>query len=231
MVTKKSKKANLENKRTLFFEIGMMLAIALALMALETDNVNSGNNDYQFLPSGESIDEEVMMPIKWKEPDQPPVPQQIVQKFEIKDNDWELDDPDFDFNVDADADEGFEFFPIGDPEEEEPEEMDVVIFADKMPQYNGCGLECFHKFIQETVLYPQLAIENHIQGRVYVRFIVDKKGVLKNIEIMKGVHPLLDNAVIEALNKSERWQPGMQGPMPVNVSMSMPVTFTLREGI
>jgi len=226
MVTKKSKKANLENKRTLFLEIGMMLALALALMALETDQKEPSQNDYQFIQSGVNIEEEIVMRTDFKERKEPPP--EIIQTFEIKDNLSQLEEPDFNFNVDADENDTFDPDMIWQPKEEPVEDTDVVLIADRMPLYNGCGLDCFHKFIQETVEYPLLAIENNIEGRVYVRFVVDKKGYLKNIEIIKGRHPLLDNAVIEALNKSDRWEPGMQGPMPVNVSMSMPVTFTLQ---
>ena len=97
-----------------------------------------------------------------------------------------------------------------------------------MPQYHNGGLENFHKFIQQIVNYPSAAVEHGLEGKVFVKFIVDKKGYVTNIEIQQGIHPLLDNAVIAALQKSDRWQPGKQGGFPVNVAMSMPVVFRLQ---
>jgi len=225
MVAKKTDKSNLENKRFLFFEIGMVLALTAALVAIEWRNAKPQTayiayNGDEFIP--EELKIEITRPEVKKEILPPDLPE-----IKIVINEDEIDDDPFDFDVEADEDDIIEFIPF-EPKEEKPEPDDYVFIAEKMPRYHNGGLENFHKHIQEIVEYPAAAVEIGLSGKVFVKFIVDKKGYITGIEIQQGIHPLLDNAVIAAIKKSDRWQPGMQGGFPVNVAMAMPVIFRLQ---
>ncbi len=225
MVAKKTEKANLENKRILYFEAGMVLVLAAALVVIEWSHTKA-QNPYMSYTGNTLFEEELDIPISrtdLKKEIKPPE----LPKIEIVKDITDIPEEDFDFNVESNWDDIVDFVFI-EPDEEKPEELGFVWFAEKMPQYHNGGLENFHKFIQQIVNYPQAAIENGLQGRVFVKFIVDKKGYVTGIEIQQGIHPLLDNAVIAAIQKSDRWQPGKQGGMPVNVAMSMPVVFRLQ---
>lgn len=68
-----------------------------------------------------------------------------------------------------------------------------------------------------------------IEGKVFAQFVIDKRGNLTGIKILRGVDPLLDNEVVEALKNSPQWKPGMQNGQPVKVAMSMPISFQLRH--
>lgn len=225
MVAKKTEKANLENKKFLYFEAGLVLALASALVVLEWNQTTAQNNSLAY--GGTTIFEEEMdMPISRTELKKEIKPPELP-KIEIVENEIDIEEESFDIDIEINWDDEFVFTPF-EPEEEEPEDMGFIWIAEKMPEYHNGGLENFHKFIQQIVDYPQTAAENGIEGRVFVTFVVDKKGYVTRIEIQKGIHPLLDNAVIAAIKKSDRWKPGMQRGMPVNVAMSMPVIFQLQ---
>ena len=226
MVAKKTTKANLENKKILYFEAGMVLVLAAALVVLEWTRTEAQNNTLAY--GGTTIiDTELDIPISRTEIKKEKIKPPELPRIEIVIDNTEIPDEDFNFSSEADWDDEFVFTPF-EPNEEKPEELDFIWFAEKMPQYHNGGLENFHKFIQQIVEYPPTAAENFIEGRVFVTFVVDKKGYVTRVEIQRGAHPLLDNAVIAAINKSDRWKPGMQGGMPVNVAMSMPVIFKLQ---
>jgi protein TonB len=226
MVAKKSEQTNLENKRFLFFEIGMVLALSAALVAIEwksakPQTIYMAYNGDEFFP--EDMTAEITRPELKKEIKPPELPEIHIIKDEAKIE----DDPFLDFNVDANEGDIIEFIPF-EPKEEKPDSFVFVYFAEKMPRYHNGGLDNFRKHIQEIVEYPPTAVEMGLSGKVFVKFVVDKKGYVTGIEIQRGIHPLLDNAVIAAIKKSDRWQPGMQGKFPVNVAMSMPVVFRLQ---
>ena len=225
MVAKKTQKANLENKKILYFEAGMVLVLAASLVVLEWSRTEAQNNSLAY--GGTTIiDEELNIPISRTEMKKEIKPPELP-KIEIVENKVDIEDESFDIDVETKWDEDIVFIPF-EPDEEEPEDLGFTWFPEKMPEYHNGGLENFHKFIQQIVEYPPAAAENFIEGRVFVTFVVDKKGYVTKIEIQKGTHPLLDNAVIAAIKKSDRWKPGMQGGMPVNVAMSMPVIFKLQ---
>jgi protein TonB len=225
MISKKSNKANLEKKRPLFFEIGLTIALALALVAFELSPKESTENNLLSLTGTdyiETIDAIITRPEKKENMEKPK-----AIKIEIVDNSLDIPEPDLNFDLDIDPDEGIDFDPW-EPEDEPAEDNGIVFFAEKMPEYRNGGLENFHKYIQEKVKYPQTAIELGLQGTVFVSFVVDKHGEIINLTITRGVDPLLDNEVIAAIEQSDKWKPGMQTGRKVNVAMSMPVTFKLQ---
>lgn len=105
--------------------------------------------------------------------------------------------------------------------------MEVFYIVETMPQFQGEGIEAFRAYIQKNVTYPQLALENGISGIVYVSFVINRRGELTNISILRSVDPSLDEEVIRALKAAPKWEPGKQRGKPVNVSFSIPIRFIL----
>jgi TonB family protein len=103
---------------------------------------------------------------------------------------------------------------------------DVYVMSENMPQYPGGDLELL-KFIAGNTNYPDSAKVHNIQGRVIVRFIVDKDGNVVEPEILKGVDPLLDAEALKVVNKLKGFSPGTQGGKPVSVYYMIPISFTL----
>ena len=109
-------------------------------------------------------------------------------------------------------------------EEAEPEPFVVV---EEMPMFPGGDAELL-KYIMEHTVYPEVAKENNIQGRVIIRFCVTAKGGVSQVSILKGVDPELDKEAIRVVNTLPAFKPGKQGGKPVPVWYMVPITFTLK---
>lgn len=105
---------------------------------------------------------------------------------------------------------------------------DVFTLVEEMPEFPG-GVEALKKFVAESLKYPVIALENGIQGQVFVNFVVAKDGSVINAKIARGVDPSLDQEALRIVNHLPKWKPGTQGGEPVDVSYSMPINFNLPE--
>lgn len=83
------------------------------------------------------------------------------------------------------------------------------------------------QFLEETVNYPAKARKKKIQGKVFVKFIVEKNGTLSAVEVLKGVHPLLDQEAVRIVSVSPRWVPAMQDGKIVRSQFVLPINFVL----
>ncbi len=104
----------------------------------------------------------------------------------------------------------------------------VFLIVEQMPQFENGGIEEFRNWIQKNIKYPAIAMENGIQGTVFVSFIVTDKGKIADSKIIRSVDPALDNEVVKALQSAPDWTPGYQQKKPVNVAFSIPVKFMLQ---
>ena len=111
-------------------------------------------------------------------------------------------------------------------QEAEPEEIPFVV-VEEMPMFPGGDAELL-KYIGANTVYPDIAKENNIQGRVIVRFCVTAKGGVSQVSILKGVDPELDSEAIRVVNTLPAFKPGKQGGKPVPVWYMVPITFTLK---
>jgi TonB family protein len=102
----------------------------------------------------------------------------------------------------------------------------VLQFAEIMPEFPG-GSQSMLEFIQNNLNYPDLAKENNIEGKVYLKFIVRSTGEIDNIQIARGIHEVLDTAAIELVKKMPRWNPGVQNGKTVSVYMIIPIVYRL----
>jgi len=94
------------------------------------------------------------------------------------------------------------------------------------PEFNG-GQEALRKFLMENLIYPKIAIDSNIQGRVYATFIVEKDGEVTNASIKRGVHPSLDTEVLRLIAIMPNWKPGLKNNEPVRSRFMLPVKFDL----
>ncbi len=222
MIPKKSKKADLENKRVIFFQIGLMISLAMALLAFEWAT-GEPKKKVILRPGGGDPWEDLTQPT-FREKEKPvEIKPYCDFTFDIKDNDEDLINEAIDIDVEIDPWEGFDI-----PDLTENTDNDVpFIRVENMPTFMDGDLSNFVKYIQSTVVYRKDAIDMEIQGKVYASFVVNKEGDVENIRIIKGVDPLLDNEVIKALEDSPRWKPGRQRDIPVKVIFTIPVVFKI----
>lgn len=109
---------------------------------------------------------------------------------------------------------------------EVPEQDPVFEVAEVMPEFPG-GTQALFKFIGENLQYPQNAIDGQIEGRVVVQFVVDKEEKVGNIQVVRSIDKMLDQAAIDVVRALPDWKPGMQDGQPVNVRYTLPVNFKL----
>jgi protein TonB len=107
-------------------------------------------------------------------------------------------------------------------------EPEPVIWVEEMPEFPG-GQTALMKFINENIIYPEDAINNGIEGKVVVRFVVSADGSVKRVELIKGVDPLLDKEALRVVSKQPVWKPGRQNGNPAAVWFTVPVKFELRK--
>lgn len=228
MEIKKSDKANLENKKSLFLEVGIIIALAVCLFAFEYTTGDKKNSAFEGM-TDEAIEEEQIPVTEEIPPEQAPPPEvAVTDLFEIVENDVVLTN-DVQFTDDETSeDKKVEIYaPVIQAQEEETEE-EIFVIVEDMPKFKGGDINNFREWVQKRVRYPELAAENGIQGRVFISFVVEPNGTVSNVSVTRSVDPLLDEAAKEAVAASPKWEPGMQRGRPVRVRYSIPIIFQLQ---
>ena len=113
-------------------------------------------------------------------------------------------------------------------EEEIPEGEEIFFIVEDMPKFQYDSIEsqdAFRNYVMYQLVYPEEAAKKGIEGTVYVEFVVNKKGVVKNVKIVRGVDPLLDAEAIRVIKSSPQWIPGKQRGQVVNVAFTFPIKF------
>ncbi|MCW0482721.1 energy transducer TonB [Gaoshiqia sediminis] len=228
MELKKSPKADLESKRNIFVQVGLVISLGLTLLAFEwTSKVD------QAASLGTVMQQEVedeIIPITRQEevkPPPPPPPPKVVEVLTIVDDDTEIEDELELEDTEADDQTVIDVAPVIQREEEEAEESEVFFIVEDMPEFPG-GELALRKFIANAIKYPVIAQENGIQGKVYVNFVVDKDGSVTNARIARGVDASLDKEALRVVNSLPKWKPGMQRGKAVRVSYTVPISFVLQ---
>jgi protein TonB len=98
--------------------------------------------------------------------------------------------------------------------------------VDVLPEFKG-GQPMLYKFLNETIHYPQDCIDNEIQGKVFVKFIVKKDGKLDNFEVVKSAHPLLDQEALRVFKSMPKWEPAKVNGQNVDSYFIMPLNFQI----
>jgi protein TonB len=228
MDLKKSHKANLEKKQGGRFILGIMITLSLILISFEWTTLSTKLAEVHAAPE---IIFEPDLPdyIKPKEIPPPPKSELPPLKTVIKvvEEDVPMPDINWDPEVTPETKYVFEFFPDPDPEVIDPEKERFIV--EIMPTFNGGNPKTeFYKYIMKHLRYPDLPAQNNVSGRVVVKFVINPEGRLVNAEIIKGVHPDLDNEALRVVNLSPRWEPGIQSGHRVSVTYVFPISFVLQ---
>ena len=104
----------------------------------------------------------------------------------------------------------------------------VYLEVDEMPEYPG-GKEGFLKFIASNVKYPEEAKKKKISGKVFVSFVVDKKGVVTDARVVRTINDALDKEALRVINLMAKWKPGKMDGKPVDVQFTVPILFKLGD--
>ncbi|MEZ4997352.1 MAG: energy transducer TonB [Bacteroidales bacterium] len=228
MELKKNEKANLEKKKTLFLQVGLIIALIVCLGAMEW--TSGQKKDSMFAGMSEEAIEEEQIPVTEETPpeEMPPPEVTVTDLFEIVEDDVVIENEVRFEDDETSEDKVVEIYaPVLQAEEEEVED-EIFVIVEDMPKFRGGDINKFREWVQKRVRYPELAAENGIQGRVFITFVVEPNGTVSNVSISRSVDALLDEAAKEAVSASPKWEPGMQRGRPVRVRYSIPIIFQLQ---
>ncbi|MBR4970424.1 MAG: energy transducer TonB [Paludibacteraceae bacterium] len=226
MEVKKSPKADLENKRSMFVMIGFVLALGFTYICFEWTNTEVTVHEVEstFINQGE----EEIIPQTTQIETPPEViekPKEIVQQV-LKVVSDEVETTSTVEIAEESTEEAIEFTPMEVQEEEEDEE-EIFQVVEKVAGFPG-GQAKLMEFLRKELVYPQIAIDNNVQGRVIVQFVVNKDGSIQDVKVARGVDPVLDEEAIRVVKKMPKWIPAEQRGKTVRSRFQLPVMFKFK---
>ena len=226
MEEKKSPKANLENKRLMFMQIGMIISLLIAWLAFEHKSYDKREIDASLLNREVALDEEMVEITKQEEQKPQPVevPKQTTQ-LEIVQDDVETED--ININAEVEQNEVIEEYVAPEVVEEEVVEQEIFQIVEEMPAFPG-GEAKLMEYVGKNIKYPQIARETGIQGRVFIGFVVEPDGSVSNVKLLRGIGGGCDEEAMRVVKSMPKWKPGKQRGKAVRVSYQIPVFFKLQ---
>jgi periplasmic protein TonB len=232
MERKKNPKVDLSKNSGLYFSVGLALILFILWQAIEWKTYDKDLYGYEALSVDEEDDEKIPITEQLKTPPPPlppPVAPEIIEVVEDEDEETVIE------STETNEEEIVEIVEV----EEEFEEVDVPFAViEDVPIFPGCEKvdksqrrDCFqeqmNKHIRKNFIYPEIAQEMGIQGRVYVNFIIAKDGQITNIR-MRGPDKNLEKEAQRIISKLPSMTPGKQRGRPVRVPFSIPIVFRLQ---
>jgi len=107
-------------------------------------------------------------------------------------------------------------------------EEKVFTIVEEMPEFPGGETEMLN-YLAKNIKYPAAALGDNIQGRVYISFVVDTEGNIRDAKVIRSVRQDLDDAALKVVNEMPQWKPGYQNGKPVLVAFNLPINFHLNE--
>jgi protein TonB len=225
----KTEKANLENKRFIFLEIGLIIALGLVLLAFSWKSSDKSISEV-YQRKVLDIPEDIIPITEQKAPEPPKVqPPQVISTINIVENQVDVEE---NFVIDAEADQFTEIpeyilqAPIQQEEEVEVE-TEIFYVVESMPSFPG-GEDQIYAYLARNLHYPVLAREAGIQGRVFVTFVVERDGSITDIRVLRGIGGGCDEEAVRVVENMPEWTPGKQRGIPVRVQFNLPIKFTLQ---
>lgn len=227
MEVKKTPKADLESKKTVFLQIGLVVVLSLVLVAFEWTSTDV-NVDFSLQEEDIEVEEEIIPITRQEEvkPPPPPPPPAVADILNIVEDDVELDEELEIMDTEMSQDDIVDFSNMVF-EEETRDEGEIFMIVEEMPEFPG-GPEALQRYLSQSVRYPVIAQENGIQGRVYIQFVINQNGEVTNATILRGVDPSLDREALRVVEAMPKWKPGKQRNRPVRVSYTVPINFVLQ---
>ncbi|MCH5329713.1 MAG: energy transducer TonB [Alistipes sp.] len=227
MELKKSPKADLQNKRGLLLEIGLVVSLLCVIAAFSYTPTEYRIEKME--TAAVAIEEEITEITRQdQKPPEPPKKTEITVITDILDivtNDTKIT-TDIDF---AEFSEDIEIVQQVAVAEEVIEEDQPFVKVEQMPSFQGGDLMTFRNWVQSKVRYPQIAQENGIAGRVLLSFVIEKDGTLTNIQVLQTPDRSLSDEAVRVLKQSPKWKAGKQRNQAVRVKYTLPVDFRIQN--
>lgn len=229
MISYKTPRADLEIKKGLFFEIGLVVSLLLVYFAFQIKTpIRTSNLSFNFSELN-IVEEEVLNTHQPPPPTPtPPRPQNITLLKVVEDNMEDVQE----ISISVEADQSTEipeYVPaerFAFEEEQEIKEEEIFLVVEEQPEFPG-GYPALNRYLHEQIKYPNTAMELNIQGTVYVSFVVEPDGSVSNIALLRGIGAGCDEEAMRVVSAMPRWKPGKQRNKAVRVRFNLPVRFVL----
>ena len=229
MEIKKTEKASLENKRLIFAEVGLIAALLVVFAGFES---STRAKEVALLQDNTVIDDEDdMVAIPLDTP--PPAPEApalpiLSDELQIVDDDVTVD-LDFQSLDDTDVPVDIQEYVRQEVVEEDVEDDPIpFVTVEQKPTFNGGDANGFAKWVNSKLVYPEIAKDNGIEGRVTLQFTIGKDGRLVDVKVLSAPDESLAQEAVRVVSSSPKWEPGRQRDRAVKVTYTFPVIFQLR---
>ena len=229
MEIKKTEKASLENKRLIFAELGLIAALLVVFAGFES---STRAKEVALLQGNTKIDDEDdIMAIPLDTP--PPAPEapalpMLSDELQIVDDDVTVD-LDFQSLDDTDVPVDIQEYVRREVVEEDVEDDPIpFVTVEQKPTFNGGDANGFAKWVNSKLVYPEIAKDNGIEGRVTLQFTIGKDGRLQDVKVLNSPDESLAQEAVRVVSSSPKWEPGRQRDRAVKVSYTFPVIYRLR---
>lgn len=230
MEAKKSEKANLENKKGLFLELGLIVALAIVIYAFEFKSYDKQEEDKQLTEAVSQV-EEMVIQTQQEEPPEPPKQEVELSQteFEIVDDNAVIED-EFKLQDFENVTDGSLLTNTVEIKQELPEEQDeqpIFTVVEQQASFPG-GPTKLYEYLAKNIKYPQQARETGTQGKVYLTFVVERDGSITDIKILRDIGSGCGEEAIRVVKSMPKWQPAKQRGKVVRQQFNLPVNFSLQ---
>ncbi len=225
MELKKSTKADLERKKPIYLQVGLVLALSFALFAFEYKSYDKVAEEETTATTQEVIDEIVIQTKQETKPEPPPPAQLQTTLIQIVDNNVQVNS-DIEISQEDDGSRNQVYQEIIEAAPVEAEEAEIFTVVEETPEYPG-GDEARMKYLRDNLKYPQLARESGIDGTVYIEFVIETNGNITKAVIKRDIGGGCGEEALRVVKGMPRWKPGKQRNKPVRTQFVLPIKFIL----
>jgi protein TonB len=232
MNPRKNFKSDLDARKGLFLQFGLVIALGLSWMAFEWRTYEGGLIDLGALDA--LTEDEDMLVTNRTTPPPPPPPPAPIEIFKIVDNKIDIVELDL-ISTEIDDDATVEIMEV-----EAAEEVFNFVNVENKPVFPGCEdmapeeerFNCFNvktrQFIGKNFEFPEMARQMGIQGKVWVSFIIEKDGRITDVAVDRGVDKLLDEEAVRVVRMFPKMTPAKVGGRSVRMRYSLPINARLQ---
>lgn len=226
MEAKKTEKADLSRKTGLFFNIGLVVSLLIAVFAFEYKVRDTSNVDD--LARNSNIFEEILEVPPTEQPPPPPPKVQQPQIVEVPDETVIEEEIEIDMDNEITEETKVEVITIQPQEVEKEDPNEIFLVVEETAAPIG-GMNAFYEYVGKAMngKYPAQARRMGIEGRVFVEFVVEKDGSLTDVKAIKGIGAGCDELAVNVVKGAPKWKPGKQRGKPVRQKMVLPIVFKL----
>lgn len=226
MEPKKSEKADLTRKTGLFFNVGLVVSLLIAVAAFEYKEAEDTNLDD--LARNNNIFEEIIEVPPTEQPPPPPPKVQQPQIIEVPDEEVIEEEIEIDMDNEITEETKVEVITIQPQEVEKEDPNEIFLVVEETAAPVG-GMNAFYEYVGKQMQgkYPAQARRMGIEGRVFVEFVVEKDGSLTDVKAIKGIGAGCDELAVKVVQGAPKWKPGKQRGKPVRQKMVLPIVFKL----